>query len=266
MLASGSVLAQTNLIVNGGFETTIGPSSGQWDSSFPYVNVTGWASSGYNFVFAPNTADTIGAHNSEFGDSLTLWGPGNGVNNGLSNSPTGGNFVAADGAYQVGAITQTVNGLTVGHTYQLAFDWAGAQQSGFDGATTEQWQVSFGGDTQSTLILNNASHGFTGWQHQTFDFTATNTSELLSFLAVGTPPSQPPFSLLDGVSMFDTTPPPPPLLRPIHPSPEPWPWPPLPRQASEPPCCAAAERASNRLRLILPMHSRRTSCGCALLF
>ena len=210
MLASGSVLAQTNLIVNGDFELTTGHPSGQWDSRYPYVNVTGWVSNGFNFLFAPGTADNIGATSVEFGGTLSLHGPGNGTNNGLSNSPTGGNFVGADGAFEQGAITQTVNGLTVGHTYQLAFDWAGAQQFGFTGGTTEQWQVSLGGDTQLTSVLFNASHGFTGWQHQTFDFTATNSSELLSFLAIGTPNGVPPFSLLDGVSLYDTAPPTPP--------------------------------------------------------
>ena len=39
---------------------------------------------------------------------------------------------------------------------------------------------------------------------QTFYFTADATSEVLSFLAIGTPisPSVPPFSLLDSVSMM----------------------------------------------------------------
>jgi hypothetical protein len=36
---------------------------------------------------------------------------------------------------------------------------------------------------------------------QTFTFTATAATELLSFLAIGTPNGVPPFSLLDGVSM-----------------------------------------------------------------
>ncbi len=37
--------------------------------------------------------------------------------------------------------------------------------------------------------------------YQTFNFTADNTSDVLSFLAVGTPNGEPPFSLLDGVSV-----------------------------------------------------------------
>ncbi len=43
---------------------------------------------------------------------------------------------------------------------------------------------------------------FSGWSLQTFDFTATATSEMLSLLAVGSPAANlPPFALLDGVSL-----------------------------------------------------------------
>ena len=209
MLASNSSFAQVNLIQNGDFEVTTGHSSGEWDTNNPYVNVTGWISNGYNFVFAPDTADTTGAHSSEFNNELKLWGPGNGVNNGLTNSPTGGNFVAADGAFQQGAITQVINGLTVGHSYQLGFYWAGAQQQGFDGPNTEQWQATLGSDTQLTSVYTNPSHGFSGWQQESFTYTATSTSETLAFLALGTPNGVPPFSLLDGVTLYDISTPPP---------------------------------------------------------
>jgi len=40
--------------------------------------------------------------------------------------------------------------------------------------------------------------------YQTFTYTASNTSEVLSFLAVGTPAGEPPFSLLAGVTMTPT--------------------------------------------------------------
>ena len=61
-------------------------------------------------------------------------------------------------------------------------------------------QVSFGNQTQTTAILNNASHGFTGWQTTTFTFTAQTANDVLSFLALGTPAGLPPFVLLDGVT------------------------------------------------------------------
>ena len=188
--------ARANLVSNGGFETTThGP--GQFDNN---TVATGWSSNGYNFIFAAGTADTTGS-SGQYG-AVSLWGPNNGSANGLpAASPDGGNYVGADGAFSVGAITQTVFGLTVGSKYALSFDWAGAQQSGFNGATTEQWQVTFGNQSQSTEIVAIPSHGFSGWMSKTFIYTASNTSQLLSFLAIGTPSGEPPFSLLDGVSL-----------------------------------------------------------------
>ncbi|MCW3062618.1 MAG: hypothetical protein JWQ02_4439 [Capsulimonas sp.] len=194
---SGSVHA-TQLITNGGFETLTN-GSGQMGYN---TEATGWYTEGYNFVFT-QPADTVGA--SGLYGNLKLWGPGTGSANGLTSSPTGGNYVGADAAFSVGAINQNVSGLIAGHTYALSFDWAAAQQSGYDGDTTEQWVVGLGGDTQSTAIESLASHDFSGWKHETFNFTATSGSEVLSFLAHGTPDGVPPFALLDGVSMTDVS-------------------------------------------------------------
>lgn len=196
-----SAHATPNLVLNGGFDLVINGSGGIGEfNNATYSTVTDWTSSGYNFIFASGTADTTGSTGT-FGN-LKLWGPGSGSANGLpASSPTGGNYVAADGAFQIGAISQTINGLIAGGSYSISFDWAGAQQSGFNGANTEQWQVSLGAQTQSTVVVNNADHGFTGWVHQKFIYTATSSSELLSFLAVGTPNGVPPFALLDGVSV-----------------------------------------------------------------
>lgn len=196
--------AGPNLIVNGDFEQT-SMTNGQGTFTPEQMNtgnVTGWSTSGYNFIFGANTASTVGS-TGQYG-GLTLWS-GSAVSGGavLGQSPTGGNFVGADGAFQVGAITQTLNNLTVGSNYAVSFYWAGAQQYTYTGATTEQWQVSLGSKTQSTAVVSDANHGFTGWMQQTFIFQATSASEVLSFLAVGTPNGEPPFSLLDGVSMTD---------------------------------------------------------------
>ena len=195
-----------NYVINGGFELISNGSGGMGEfNNATYTTVSNWTSNGYNFLFVSGTADTTGGTGT-FGN-LKLWGPNDGSANGLpASSPTGGNYVAADGNFQVAAISQMINGLTIGNKYSVDFWWAGAQQSGFNGITTEQWQVSLGSQTQSTVIVTNASHGFTGWVHQTFTYTATSTSELLSFLAVGTPTGVPPFVLLDGVSVTDATP------------------------------------------------------------
>jgi hypothetical protein len=196
--------AGPNLVVNGDFEQT-SMTDGQGNftpEQMNTTNVTGWSTSGYNFVFGANTASTVGS-DGQYGQTY-LWSgsavPGGAV---LGQSPTGGNFIGADGAYEVGAITQTISGLTKGSNYAVSFSWGGAQQSGYTGATTEQWIVGLGGQTQDTAVLNDASHGFTGWMQQSFIFQATGASEVLSFLAAGTPNGEPPFSVLDGVSMTD---------------------------------------------------------------
>jgi hypothetical protein len=56
-------------------------------------------------------------------------------------------------------------------------------------------------EVRASKIFNDISHGFTGWTHTTFTFTADGFSEVLSFPAAGTPNGEPPFSLLDGVTM-----------------------------------------------------------------
>lgn len=189
----------TSLVTNGGFETT---TAGAGQLGYK-TNATGWSTTGYNFLFATGTADTTGA-NGQYG-GLTLWGPNNGSANGLpASSPTGGNFIGADGAFLVAPITQLISGLTIGSHYDVGFDWAGVQQSGFNGATTERWIVGLDAESHSTAAVNDADHGFTGWVHQTLTFTATAASETLSFLAVGTPDGKPPFSLLDGVTLNAT--------------------------------------------------------------
>jgi hypothetical protein len=139
-------MAQTNLVQNPYFAITGGSdgTSMQFGTGFGsncngLGNVAGWTTPGYNFVYLPNTADTVGASGSA--GNVKLWGPNDdgGVKNGLpTRAPAPGqNFVAADGAYEVAAITQTINGLIPGRTVAVSFSWAGAQQSGFTGPTTD---------------------------------------------------------------------------------------------------------------------------------
>lgn len=189
-----------NLVTNGGFEQTSN-GAGQIDA---LTSATGWSSAGYNFVFASGTADTTGTTGTYGG--IKLWGPGDGSANGFMDSPSGGNFIAADGAYQTAPIQQTINGLVVGQQYNVSFYWAGAQQQGYSGLNNEQWLVSLGSQTIATATYANSSHGFSGWMAETFAYTATSTSEVLSFLAHGTPTGVPPFSLLDGVTMTAVVP------------------------------------------------------------
>ncbi len=199
----------TNLLTNGSFESyTMAP--GRISAN----GLTGWVNNnynantlGYNFLYLPNTADTTAP--------LPLWGINNGGLNTITNSPDGGNFVGMDGAYEQGALSQTLTGLTAGTEYYVSFWFAGAQQHGFNGVTTEQFAVALLGNNavlapnancstsgvQCTGILTDQSHGFTGWTFAGFTFTATAATDTLSFLALGTPNGEPPFSLIDGAVM-----------------------------------------------------------------
>lgn len=210
--AWGSGARANNLVLNGNFSLTSVPGSYQFGTGYefggaPVDTLTDWTTSGYNFVFAPasgtsgTSADTTGATGNS--GNVKLWGPGDGSSNGLTNSPNGGNFIAADGAYDVAAISQTIVGLIPGSIATLTFYWAGAQQSGFTGSTTDQWEVSLGSAIQYTPVIDLTSEGFSGWKEVTMTFTPTSTSETLSFLAIGTPSGVPPFALLDGVSLSD---------------------------------------------------------------
>jgi hypothetical protein len=197
--------AATNLVVNGGFESTTTSSSNGNFQIGTAGTVTGWTSTGsnaYNLLFHSANANTVagnaaGAYaytNNEF-----MWAS--------TASSQGGNFVALDGDSDVrGAFTQMITGLVIGTTYDLAFEWGAGQIHSRSGATTEQLQVSFGGSNFNTAVLNNSSHGFTGWNTVNHSFVATSTSQLLSFLSVGTPNGLPPVALLDNVRLTAAVP------------------------------------------------------------
>ena len=182
------------------------------------LTVANWATTGYNFVFTPGSADmgtnANGANTGKpeeapgqytaadgYGNTF-MWGPQNGSANGFSTTfPFSGNMIAADPVYETAAITQTITGLTVGKTYVLNFWWGGMQQESYAGATTEWWQVTLGSQVRTTGTVSVADHGFSGWQQASLYYTATATSETLSFLSGGTPTGLPPFALLGGLDL-----------------------------------------------------------------
>jgi hypothetical protein len=191
-----------DLVTNGSFELT---TNGGGQLGFN-TDATGWSvpapNGSYDFLFPSGSADTTGV-TGEYG-ALSIWGPNNGSANGLpASSPDGGNFVALDGDFQVGALSQTITGLTAGDVYAVSFWWAASQQSGFTGPTIQSLDVSLGSETIDTSSYNLPSEGFSGWMYQTDVFTADSSSDVLSFLAVGNV-QLPPFILLDGVSMTPT--------------------------------------------------------------
>ncbi len=209
-LTLGAAVPARAGLVNGSFEQFTGgynglPSELSNSSTGGYTALTGWTvgSGTYGFLMAPGTLDTTGSHSPTYNNTFSLWGSKNG---GLvtlpATSPDGGNFLALDAAagYRGAGISQTLTGLTVGNKYAVTFNWASGQQYGYTGATTESMQVSFGANqVQSTSTVSNLDKGFTPWRQQTFVFTADGTSDVLNFLAVGTPSGLPPIVLLDGV-------------------------------------------------------------------
>jgi hypothetical protein len=222
-LAGVSPVMATQFVQNGNFSTTTATSSRQMsnaDNSVQYVanwtNTTDGAYTGYNFIVQGNAGSTPGGIMNNGGNSLYMWGKtsdaSNAASNGFTNSASiggsGGNYLAADGAFQTALIYQVITGLTAGAQYDLTFNWAGAQQHGYSGTTTDNWTAYFGTSTSdyvsyTTPTLTNVDHGFTGWQTASTTFTATGTTEILAFLAKGTPDGQPPFSLLDDVSLTE---------------------------------------------------------------
>ena len=182
-------------------------------------------------LWGPNSNSAGGAGGSSANGFTSASPVGNGSAGSNTLFPGNQGFLASDSDYQQGPVTQTINGLTVGQTYAVSFAWAAAQQSQsqYTAASQDVWDVSLtGGSTTCTFltpanVANNtpasgsttpsgscaetpvasiAGKGFSGWIDQTFDFVATNSSEVLSFLASGESTSGlPAFALLANVSM-----------------------------------------------------------------
>ncbi len=213
-LASAPAMAATNLVNNGGFETTTLANSTQFIgnqvANWTNATTTGHTGYGYNFLVKSGTADTTG-FTSLAGNLDYLYGPDGGnkgfinnfATNGLTDSSlSGGNYLLLDGDTNFhGAVSQTIGGLTVGQLYALTFEWAGASWATTPGNTTHKLDVTFGGLTQSTNTLALGPKGFSGWKTATMNFTATSATQTLSFLAQGTPNGLPPTLLLDNVTM-----------------------------------------------------------------
>lgn len=236
LAVAGSANAATNLVKNGSFEQNnlTATSLNGFKAAHPGINVVGvqvdghlpgfgntvtdWSSditgpysAGYNLYFFDG--DT-----AKSGDAASIY-PGEQQRpnaNFTGDSPDGegvGAFMVldADPSYTA-PFQQSVAGLTVGQQYKLQFYWAAGELSNRTGYQTSQLTGKFGTDTFATEIFSN-SHpigsptsnlpgDFSGWRLRSFNFTATSTSQLLSFLAEGTPSGNlPPVAFLDGVSL-----------------------------------------------------------------
>ena len=220
-VAAPSYAATVNFVTNGSFEnfgTQTASFSINTDAALPNWTATPTGNQILDCaVKAGATTNLCGT--TAFGGGLQFYA---GFNPG--SSPDGGNYVTidADSAFET-ALTQTVTGLTVGKQYTLTFYQAAAQQSGFDFPSVNNqrpclatgtsrcvdWQVTLGGVTQNSTNMILPNHQDVPWQQQIMTFTATASSEVLSFLAVADVAANsnlPPFALLDGVSLVLATP------------------------------------------------------------
>jgi hypothetical protein len=191
--------AMADLVTNGGFESLTNPLPSSGKDYAVTVQPTSWTftGSGLNFIDAPGSADN--------GSYLSVYGPF------PNQSPAGGNFVEADGDPGFSSFFyQQITGLTPGQTYAVSFYQAAGQQTGFSGATFDQWLVGLfnAGESQLSSVMNLPGPGASTpdvfpWEAQTLYFTATTATDYLTFLATGGPfsTSLPPIAFLDGVSM-----------------------------------------------------------------
>jgi hypothetical protein len=183
-------LARANLVLNGGFEAISGSPPKDFASN---CMPTDWTiTGGQVFLDAPCTATTA--------PGIQVYGPF------PNTSPNLGNFIESDGSPGFAfPISQMINSLTIGQSYGVSFYQAAGQEVGDLGATTEQWQVSLGSQTQFSPLMSIPQGGMFNWNQQTLTFTATAASETLSFLAIGAG-GNPPIVFLDGVDMETSVP------------------------------------------------------------
>ena len=206
--ASPAQAAPINLVLNGDFTQTTRSGTGGYVCNQASGTACGSTVSSWSATCGPGGCSGGNTPTSVLfsGSNGSAWNGGLGLYS-MSDSPLGGNVLGDDGdSNYSSSISQTINGLTPGHTYSLTFEQAAAQQKGLTGDTKEQWKVSLGGSVQTSALMNNASHGFVAWNQQALTYTATLASEVLTFLSLGSPAGEPPISLLANVSLVDTTP------------------------------------------------------------
>jgi hypothetical protein len=189
LLGMSAFVQAANLVTNGSFDEGFGDPNYSLKERFSDIKPVGWSGGdALTEIVAPGFADN--------GVAPSVYGPF------PTTSPDGGNFVMANGdpPYR-DAFYQTLNGLTVGQTYAVSFYQAAGQDLGKTGPTTERWLVSFGNTTQASDTFHLEQAGVGQWEAQTLYFQADATSNVLTFLADGTPHGAPPISFLDGVSV-----------------------------------------------------------------
>jgi hypothetical protein len=220
--ASGTAQAG-NLVTNGEFSLFTQGSTNQFVADYPSspdAILTDWTNTRpFTAVFGPNAAQLIGASGPDYSGKEYLWGPLNGapgyntftdLSPNQMNNPAP-NFLAADAdpAFSGAGISQTISTpLVQGQKYELSYYWAAGQFSDETGATESGWTVTLGtqmlvdgkmGDPNA-VFASIPSQGFSGWNYMSVTFTYEGgPTDVLNFLAVGSPTGLPPVALLDSV-------------------------------------------------------------------
>jgi hypothetical protein len=225
--------AATNLVQNGGFDQVSAPlaaliAGGVYNGA-EISNTYTVGSTSYDFRSAVTGWSSPRTAGPPFNQAYNLWESGLNVTtkdavseypgeqqrpdiNFPGLSPDGGAFMILDGDPTfTGPFEQTVNNLVVGDVYNLSFYWAGGELSNRTGFISDQIHVGFSDGTitqtySTPKYFNTAGPGqagsFSNWMLVKTTFTATSTSEVLSFLSDGAPGGNlPPVALLDGVSL-----------------------------------------------------------------
>ncbi len=201
-----------NLVQNGSFETTTAYTSNGTGTEISNSNLADWnvsacvahcdpnAPNNLFMFLAPTNVATNGVWNGNQGGTINFWStPGA--------SPVGGNAITSDAATESGILSQTINGLKAGDTYTLSFYQATMQATDQKEPFSASWEVSLGNSAaQFSTTMNNPGQTSTGWVEDTMTFTATSAQEALNFFATTVGGDDPPFLLLDGVSLTDSTP------------------------------------------------------------
>ncbi len=215
-VACASAPARANLIQNGNFSQTTATTTYNGvtvGTETTNSNLTGWqftgcnsSNCGFSFLATGNLATNGWYDGQDSHESFAGTSPGT--------IPGSGNAFLSDANYGTQAIYQAVGGLNIGDTYTLAFSQAAFEQQGYTGGFTSNWAVGFGNGaystanygTQQSATMAVPSGGAAGWAQQTLTFVANATNETLFFFATASSGANPPFLLLDGVSLNDTTP------------------------------------------------------------
>jgi hypothetical protein len=204
-----------NLITNGSFEQDTAMYSNTQGGQITSSDLTGWTTGtcisacggggGSLFMFLAATGTYGGSAYSYVANGVDFQGTTVNFWSGPGASPDGGNAITQDAGNELGALQQSLSNLVVGDHYQLQFYQASMQAKDVNATTgfTADWTVSLGSQSQNSVNMVNAAQGYTGWTLVTMNFTATATNELLSFLANSPNSGEPPFVLLDGVSLYD---------------------------------------------------------------